>query len=405
MRSGNEMYKQYHSMEPHGRGFGMNLIVLVVSFQVLVGNINGQSSSISDTHVALFVFGDSLYDVGMNAYFKKGTFASNAPYGETYFKTPTGRYSDGRLIPDYITQYAKLPFLQAYLKPGFSNYTNGVNFASAGACVLSDIRPGTLINKLVCTYACTCIGHMQINLKMQVNYFGQMVQKLKTQIGAAQSSKLLKQAVYLFNIGGNDYANLISTTINTQSILTPAYKTHYINMVLANLTTHIQTIYMEGGRKFAFQNVGPIGCLPSTKQIYADVGQSMDSCAKLPQTLVKTHNSLFLGIASSLQSKLSGFIYTVFDSYAQTNYRVQFNSKYGFKDSKTACCGTGKYNGAFTCGSPSVKFNLCTDPTDYLFFDAAHPTDKANGQFSQLFWSGPTTVVSPYTMQALFNMH
>lgn len=368
--------------ELSSRGEVLGILVLVIQQHYYWAN--GQ---ISATHVALFVFGDSLYDVGMNAYYKKGTLGTHVPYGESYFKTPTGRYSDGRLIPDFITQYAKLPFLQPYLKPGLTDYTNGVNFAAAGACVLTDIRPGT------------------INLKMQVDYWLEMVEKVKKQIGEAQTKKLLKQAVYQFSIGGNDYANLVSTTINNQSILTPTYKTRYINTVLANLTSHIQTIYNSGGRKFGFQNVGPIGCLPSTKQIYASAGQNVDGCAKLPQTLAKTHNSLFLGIAKKLQTQLSGFKYTVFDSYAQTSYRVQYSTNYGFKESATACCGSGKYNGAFTCGSPTVKYNLCSNPDDYLFFDAAHPTDKANSQFAQLFWSGPSTAVSPYTMQALFNMH
>lgn len=41
-------------------------------------------------------------------------------------------------------EYAKLPLIRPYLEPGFSNYTNGVNFASAGAGVLPETRPGTV---------------------------------------------------------------------------------------------------------------------------------------------------------------------------------------------------------------------------------------------------------------------
>ncbi|XP_031274232.1 GDSL esterase/lipase 1-like [Pistacia vera] len=55
-------------------------------------------------HVAVFIFGDSLFDAGNNNYINTTTeFQSKFwPYGETFFKYPTGRRSNGRLIPDYI---------------------------------------------------------------------------------------------------------------------------------------------------------------------------------------------------------------------------------------------------------------------------------------------------------------
>lgn len=58
-------------------------------------------------NAALFVFGDSLFDVGNNNYIN--TTADNqanySPYGETFFKYPTGRFSDGRVIPDFIGNF------------------------------------------------------------------------------------------------------------------------------------------------------------------------------------------------------------------------------------------------------------------------------------------------------------
>jgi hypothetical protein len=57
-----------------------------------------------EEHVALFIFGDSLFDVGNNNYINTTTdFQANVwPYGENFFKYPTGRPSDGRVIPDFI---------------------------------------------------------------------------------------------------------------------------------------------------------------------------------------------------------------------------------------------------------------------------------------------------------------
>ena len=55
---------------------------------------------------ALFIFGDSVFDVGNNNYFNSAGRANYFPYGETFFKYPTGRFSNGRLIPDFIGKVA-----------------------------------------------------------------------------------------------------------------------------------------------------------------------------------------------------------------------------------------------------------------------------------------------------------
>ena len=56
---------------------------------------------------ALFVFGDSIFDPGNNNYINTiASFQANYfPYGESFFKYPTGRNSNGRLIPDFIGKF------------------------------------------------------------------------------------------------------------------------------------------------------------------------------------------------------------------------------------------------------------------------------------------------------------
>ena len=70
----------------------------------------------SACYSAIYSFGDSLADTGnsLSAAVATGLNQSqlnfgNLPYGETYFHKATGRYSDGRLIVDYIGLYIK-PF-------------------------------------------------------------------------------------------------------------------------------------------------------------------------------------------------------------------------------------------------------------------------------------------------------
>lgn len=53
---------------------------------------------------AFFVFGDSLVDNGNNNYLATTARADSPPYGiDTPNGRPTGRFSNGRNIPDFIS--------------------------------------------------------------------------------------------------------------------------------------------------------------------------------------------------------------------------------------------------------------------------------------------------------------
>jgi len=51
---------------------------------------------------AYFVLGDSTLDVGENNYLPNAYHANFPPYGETFFHRPTGRFSNGRNMGDFI---------------------------------------------------------------------------------------------------------------------------------------------------------------------------------------------------------------------------------------------------------------------------------------------------------------
>ena len=66
--------------------------------------LDGSKLCLSEKHASLFIFGDSFFNAGNNNYINKtAAFQANfAPYGETFFKYPTSRFFDGRLISDFI---------------------------------------------------------------------------------------------------------------------------------------------------------------------------------------------------------------------------------------------------------------------------------------------------------------
>ncbi|VAH62115.1 unnamed protein product [Triticum turgidum subsp. durum] len=85
-------------------------------------------------------FGDSLADTG-NFPFLYGNDsrepALRTPYGETFFRRATGRFSDGRLIVDFIADTMGLPFVRPYLSGRTAeDFASGANFAVGGAMAL-----------------------------------------------------------------------------------------------------------------------------------------------------------------------------------------------------------------------------------------------------------------------------
>ncbi|XP_044487143.1 GDSL esterase/lipase 1-like [Mangifera indica] len=337
------------------------------------------------THKALFVFGDSLFDPGNNQYLndssQEGAGATVFPYGETYFKRPTGRLCDGRTVPDLIAQFANLPILPPYLQPGAHQFTDGANFASAGAGVLDNTRPGS------------------INLRLQLSYFKDVVNTLREKLGEEEAKRVLINAVYLFSIGGNDYFGFSQRNRDASE----ESKGQYVKTVINNLTSVLKEIYDLGGRKIAFQNVGPLGCVPLMKVFDPSIGSG---CAEEPLSLARQHNRYLAIFLKQLETQLPGFIYAIFDYYIALGDRVADPSKFGFKEGKAACCGSGPYRG-INCGrreNGTQMFELCSNPGEYVWFDGGHTTERANTQLAQLLWGGEPPVTEPLNMKQLFTL-
>nr|GMC79842.1 GDSL esterase/lipase 1-like [Ipomoea batatas] len=176
-------------------------------------------------HVALFVFGDSIFDPGNNNYINTVTDAQAnfPPYGETFFKNPTGRFCDGRTVPDFIAQFAKLPLIPAYFETKQRGIVNGVNFASAGSGCLAETFPGLVID-----------------IQTQVQYFKNVAKQLKGKLGDKESKELLSTAVYMFSTGNNDYFSFFSPLSNNSAFFNSFTHDQYVNLVIGNLTTAIK---------------------------------------------------------------------------------------------------------------------------------------------------------------------
>ncbi|XP_055820228.1 GDSL esterase/lipase 5-like [Solanum dulcamara] len=323
---------------------------------------------------SLFIFGDSLFDVGNNNYINTTTLdqANFWPYGETYFKFPTGRFSDGRLISDFIAEYAKLPLLPPFLQPGRKHsYYNGANFASAGAGALVTTFQGSVID-----------------METQLKNFKKVKTWLGNKLGKGKSQKILSNAVYLFSIGSNDYLSLFVTNSSMQ--ISPQYQ----QMVVGNLTTIVQEIYKIGGRKFGFLNLGDLGCLPGLRMLNSS---SKNGCLEKASNMAKLHNVELYNKLLKMEKQLKGFKYSLYEFNSSLRERIDHPAKYGINESKIACCGIGRFRGIHSCGGKRPvghKFELCQDPNMHVFWDSYHLTETIYHQMAAEMWNGPSNFKS-----------
>ncbi|EOA39263.1 hypothetical protein CARUB_v10012268mg, partial [Capsella rubella] len=354
----------------------VSIFFFVYTIVLSIGSIICKdSNNLVTNQAALFVFGDSLFDAGNNNYIDTfSRFRSNFwPYGQTTFKSPTGRISDGRLIPDFLAEYAWLPLIPPNLQPsnGNNQFTYGVNFASGGAGALAGTFPG-----------------MVINLETQLNNFKNVEKRLRSELGDSEAKRIFSRAVYLFHIGANDY--IYPSLIANSSTFQSNSKEKYFDFVIGNTTDAIKEVYKIGGRKFGFLNLGAYDCAPASLIIDRT---KIGSCFKPLTELIDLHNKKFSNVLRQLERELSGFKYALHDYHASLSERINNPSKYGFKEGKKACCGTGPLRGINTCGGRVLGlaqgYELCENVTDYLFFDSFHLTEKAHLQIAELIWSGP----------------
>ncbi|KAM7276635.1 hypothetical protein ACFE04_018501 [Oxalis oulophora] len=357
--------------------FGFTICVFLLSI-VIQGAADKNPSS------ALFIFGDSTVDPGNNNYIttipeNRADYEPNGQNG--FFAGPTGRFSDGRVIVDYIAEYANLPLIPPYLDPNTDDYTNGVSFASGGSGVLPETNQG-----------------LAIDLPTQLKYFDKVQNSLIEKYGNDKTKKVISEAVYFISIGSNDYMAGYLGNPKMQELYTPEA---YIGMVIGNLSQSVQVLYGNGARKFGFLSISPLGCLPALRALNpANDG----GCFQAASALAKAHNMALKTVLSSFEHFLEGFIYCNSDFYEWLDDRMKNHSKYGFKEGVTACCGSGPYRGIPTCGGTKKEkqYELCENPEDYLWWDSFHATEKIHQQVAQDLWSGPPSSVGPYNLRDLF---
>ncbi|KAK8529371.1 hypothetical protein V6N13_102294 [Hibiscus sabdariffa] len=243
---------------------------------------------------AIFNFGDSNSDTGgLSAAFGQAP----PPNGFSFFGHPAGRYTDGRLVIDFIAESLGLPYLSAFLDAVGTNFSHGANFATAG----STVRPqNTTLHQS---------GFSPISLDVQYYEFSDFHNRSLAvrKRGGVYEALMPKEehfsnALYTFDIGQNDLTAGYFSNMSTDEV--KAFVPDYI--------------YSQGGRYFWIHNTGPVGCLPYVMERIPVLAGKIDEhrCASPFNDIARFFNQGLRKTVEQLRKDLADAAITYVDVYS-----------------------------------------------------------------------------------------
>ncbi|XP_071734693.1 GDSL esterase/lipase At5g33370-like [Rutidosis leptorrhynchoides] len=330
---------------------------------------------------AFFVFGDSLVDNGNNNYLVTSARADSPPYGIDYpTHRPTGRFSNGLNMPDLISQRMGAEPTLPYLSPRLTGQRLlvGANFASAGIGILNDTGAQFL---------------NIIRMPLQLEYFRQYQQRVSRLIGESQTKKLIKNALVLVTVGGNDFVNnyyLIPYSARSRQYSLQ----NYVPFIISEYKKILMKLYSLGARRVLITGTGPLGCVPAELAQHSRNGE----CATELQRAAELYNPQLNQMLNDLNSKIGSHVFISVNSNKMHSNFITDPQAFGFVTSKIACCGQGPYNGLGLCTPMS---NLCANRDLYAFWDAFHPSERANQIIVEQMMTGSTDYMHPMNLSTI----
>lgn len=340
------------------------ILLVISSFQTWKFGLIAEAQNVSVP--AVFFFGDSYGDTGNNDYIATLIKANFPPYGRDFIHhIPTGRVSNGKLIPDYFVEGLGVKdLLPAYLDPKIqdSDLITGVSFASAGTGL------DNLTSEIL----------EVIPFWKEVDYFKEYKTRLIGLVGAERADMILSEAIYFIVIGTNDFIFNYYTFPFRSCHYTVS---QYTDFLLQTYESYIKDLYGLNARKIGLINVPPLGCLPIERTLH--FLESKGECVEEINRAASGFNEGLNAMIEQLKPVLPGLKIVSLDYYALILDFIQNPGKSGFEVTAKACCGTGYIETGLLCNKLTPF--TCADADKYLFFDSVHLSQKAYQDIANIF--------------------
>ncbi|XP_042460475.1 GDSL esterase/lipase At5g03610-like [Zingiber officinale] len=328
-----------------------SLVSLLLMSKLLLGAAILQANGCPQqcgNHSKLFVFGDSYADTG-NLGQRLGRNIARSwfpPYGMSFPHKPTGRFSDGRVLTDFVASSMRIGSPVPYRMrraPGASQLASyGMNFAVAGSGVFDT-------------------GNFQRNLALQIDQF-------ESQIDSGVFSGCdVRASAALVAVSGNDYLHLAQRD--------PHYLLHldrFMSALFAELKRDLKRLERLGVGRVMVTNLHPVGCTP-----YYTRPTNYTRCSADVSSAVAEHNRRLRELMSELGRGGAASSFFGLDVHGAISSLLRQAEKFG-KPLAPCCESRGEGD---SCGQVDEEgkevYRVCGRPEEHLYWDAVHPTQAA----------------------------
>uniref|UniRef100_A0A0D9VB74 GDSL esterase/lipase n=1 Tax=Leersia perrieri TaxID=77586 RepID=A0A0D9VB74_9ORYZ len=306
-------------------------------------------------YTTMLVFGDSTVDPGNNNRLQTTMKANFLPYGADFIGgRPTGRFSNGRLITDILAEKLGIArSIPGFRDPGLRSgqFRRGVSFASAGSGY--DEATARRSNAL--------------SFPNQIEDLWRYKRNLQRLMGQRRAEQLVRRATFVISAGTTDL--LYHHLAPNQSAADNGPEEYGIQLI-AQIANYTQMMATLGGRRFVFVGVPPIGCLPVVRTLLS-IGSTR--CHDQMNLLATSFNERLVELVRLIKSQ-PNIRATYVDAYTIIGKATVDPNNYGLTETSRGCCGTGAIEVGQTCRGRKT----CTHPNKYMYWDAAHHTERMN---------------------------
>ncbi|KAH9302267.1 hypothetical protein KI387_013850, partial [Taxus chinensis] len=271
---------------------------------------------------ALYIFGDSTIDPGNNNCLATIAKANFPPYGRDFPNgQPTGRFTNGRLVTDLISELLGLPdLLPASLDPEFQGekLLTGASFGSSGSGYADS----------------TANSNNVMPLEKQVDNFKHYKAQLSNMVDQKHASEIVSEALFCISTGTDDF--ILNYYFNSLTRMKYSVQ-QFEDLLLQSLSGFIQNVKSEGGTRLAVIGLPPFGCLPSQITLHNLIG---NTCVEEFNEVARSFNRKIKALVENKKLHYPGLRIAYIDIYNKLADMIRFPSKYGFEEVRKGCCGT-----------------------------------------------------------------
>ncbi|CAL4911827.1 unnamed protein product [Urochloa decumbens] len=355
-------------------------LLLLLLLSILLRLAGGAAATASEPSrspaTALFVLGDSTVSCGGSS---SSILPLNLTAGPCLFPSAARR----RLLPDLLAAKMGLP------PPPPISTLNGTAAAAARGVNFGGVQ-----------YGGGGIFRTGAALGQQLRLAAETLQLLQLEEGnPQQDASSISGAVFVLSFGADAYARLLARAPGDADAAAPKHGRRGLGRLLADRVARgVQELYEAEVRRVAVIGVPPLGCAP--RVMWAGGGGG-GGCVEEANELIEGYNARLAARLEDLRPQLPGADVVFCDVYKGMMEIISNPGRYGFEETKEACCGLGPFKATVGCLSKEMA---CRSPERHVWWDLYTPTDVVANLVTNWSWSWESPMMgicSPISLQHL----